>query len=121
MTWMQLLHATYDCTAVLIGQDTLEKEILQVKKIRIFSYNMFFSRKGTFEVYKHLSVILNTSYKEDFERNTFIYKEQILRPAYDDVLSNHYKPEAQAALLNASSQAVFLFLALCDDRRGKYP
>lgn len=33
MTWMQLLHATYDCTAVLIGQDTLEKEILQVKKI----------------------------------------------------------------------------------------
>lgn len=32
MTWMQLLHATYDCTAVLIGQATLEKEILQVKK-----------------------------------------------------------------------------------------
>lgn len=82
---------------------------------------MFFSRTGTFEVYKHLSVILNASYKNDFERNTFIYKQQILRPAYDDVLSNHYEPEAQAALLNASSQAVFLFLALCDDRWGKYP
>lgn len=44
---------------------------------------MFFSRTGTFEVYKHLSVILNASYEEDFERNTFIYKEQILRPAYE--------------------------------------
>lgn len=32
MAWMQLLHATYDCTALLICQDTLEKEILQVKK-----------------------------------------------------------------------------------------